>query len=279
MSANTVRGQEARAFVKIFNSICQWNNPWDRWNDMVNLFAIEIANPMDTYHREERDETYKRIAGKYKPEEFNRFVELFFELVNSLEKNPYQDFLGQMYMELEFGSKGHGQCFTPYNVCKMMATMNISEELVREQLDQHGWISCNDCACGAGATLIAAAERFRELDINYQEKVLFVAQDLDTTVAMMCYIQLSLIGCPGYIHIGNTLTEPMTGPTLIGDGGSHTWYTPMYYSPIWCGRVIAKRLDQLMSRAMPKEEEKPEATVEKKEVAPSGSGIQLSFLD
>ena len=47
MSANTVRGADARAFIKIFNSICNWNNPWDRWNDMVHLFAIEIANVFD----------------------------------------------------------------------------------------------------------------------------------------------------------------------------------------------------------------------------------------
>ena len=278
MSANTVRGEHARAFVKTFNGICQWNNPWDRWNDMVNLFAISIANRFDTHLTEEREETYRRIANKYKPEEFKGFPELFLQLVMALETNPWQDFLGQMYMELEMGSKGHGQCFTPFNVCRAMANMSIQESLVREQIDKKGWISCNDCACGAGATLIAAAERFRDLGINYQENVLFVAQDLDMTVAMMCYIQLSLLGCPGYVHIGNTLTEPMAGDTLIGGSDGNTWYTPMYYSATWCGRVIARRLDQFLSRIPERKEAEP-SEPEQKEAKPGGSGIQLSIFD
>ena len=35
MSAGTVRGTDARAFVKAFNGICNWNGFWERWNDMV----------------------------------------------------------------------------------------------------------------------------------------------------------------------------------------------------------------------------------------------------
>ena len=50
---------------------------------------------------------------------------------------------------------------------------------------------------------------------------------------MMCYIQLSLLGCAGYVHVGNTLTEPMTGHELFGDGGENTWYTPMFYAEVW----------------------------------------------
>lgn len=280
MSSNTVRGEAARAFCKTFNGICQWNNPWDRWNDMVNLFAISIVNRVDTVHSAEREETYRRIAEKYKPEEFAGFPVLFNQLVAALEQKPWQDFLGTMYMELEMGSKAHGQCFTPYNVCRAMANMNITEEFTREQIERKGWISCNDCACGAGATLIAAAERFHDLGINYQERVLFVAQDLDVTVAMMCYIQLSLLGCPGYIHIGNTLTEPMVGNMLIGKAGSNTWYTPMYFSQIWCGRILARRLDQMLNQ-MPK----PAKVEQKKEAKEcgneswDGTGIQISFFD
>ena len=246
MSAVTVRGADAKAFVKCFNSICQWNNGWDRWNDMVNLFAIEIANAVDLNHREKRNETYKRIAAKYKPEEFRQFGELFTILVESLERNPFQDFLGQMYMELDMGSKSHGQCFTPYSVCQMMATMAMPEEMVRKQLDERGWISINDCACGAGATLIAAAERLMQIEVNYQQHALFVAQDLDSTVAMMCYVQMSLIGCAGRVRIGDTLMNPDVGDILMGDGSANTWYMPMFYSYPWQGRLIARWMDRLI---------------------------------
>ncbi len=257
MNTGTVRGTDARAFVKCFNGICQWNNGWDRWNDMINLFAIEIANTVDLNHKDQRNETYKRIAAKYKPEEFRQFGELFTILVESLERNPFQDFLGQMYMELDMGSKSHGQCFTPFGVCQAMASMAMPEEMVRKQLDERGWISINDCACGAGATLIAAAERLMQMEVNYQQHALFVAQDLDSTVAMMCYVQLSLIGCAGRVRIGDTLINPDVGDILMGDGSANTWYMPMFYSYPWQGRVIARWMDRLIGvrKPIPEQEE------------------------
>jgi hypothetical protein len=246
MSAGTVRGTDARAFVKAFNGICNWNGFWERWNDMVNLFAIELVNAVDLNNRDKREKDYIRIRDRYKPDEFSRFGEVFCLLVESLERNPFQDFLGGMYMELNMGSKAHGQCFTPFGVCQAMAAMAMPEEQVRQQLDERGWISINDCACGAGATLIAAAERLYQMGINYQQSALFVAGDIDNTVAMMCFIQLALIGCAGRIRIGDTLTDPETGPLLIGDGGPKTWYLPMFYDSVWCGRVFAWRMDRIL---------------------------------
>ena len=61
---------------------------------------------------------------------------------------------------------------------------------------KQGWISVSDPACGAGALLIAFANECRRQHINYQTSVLFVAQDIDFLAGCMCYIQLSLLGCP-----------------------------------------------------------------------------------
>lgn len=249
MSAGTVRGADAREFVKAFNSICQWNGNWERWNDMVHLFAIEIANSVDLNHKDERNKDYIRIAEKYKQEEFRKFADLLCLMVEALERNPFQDFLGQMYMELDMGSKAHGQCFTPFSVCQMMAGMSLPEEEVKAKIEQRGWISLNDCACGAGATLIAAAERLQQIGVNYQQSALFVAQDLDSTVAMMCYIQLSLIGCAGRVRIGDTLLNPDNTDLLLGDGKPTTWYFPMLYSDIWAGRIFARRMDMILGAA------------------------------
>lgn len=254
MSSVTVRGADAREFVKAFNSICQWNGNWDRWNDMVHLFAIELVNTVDLNHKEARNRDYIRIAEKYKPEEFKRFADLFCILVDSLERNPFQDFLGSMYMQLDMGSKWHGQCFTPMGVCQAMASMAMPEEKVKQQLEERGWISINDCDCGAGATLIAAAERLHLMGVNYQQQALFIAQDLDSTVAMMCYIQLALLGCAGRIRIGDSITNPDVGDLLMGDGKSNTWYLPMLYGPVWSGRIFARRMDMLLGatrRAVP----------------------------
>ena len=106
----------------------------------------------------------------------------------------------------------------------------------REQIQQKGWISVNDCACGAGALLIAFANECRKNGINYQTSVLFVAQDIDYITACMCYIQLSLLGCAGYVVVGDTLSHPATSVDhhgLIPTPGQNVWYTPMYFRDVW----------------------------------------------
>lgn len=257
-------------FIKCFGAVCQWNNYWERWNDMLHLFAIEIANAVDTVHRDPRNAEYGRIAVKYKRDEYERFADLFAIMTDTLEREPFQDFLGDMYMRLDMGSKAHGQCFTPFNVCRMVANLAMDESVIRSRLEEKGWISVNDCACGAGALLIAGAERLYEMGVNFQEKAYFVAGDIDTTVGLMCYIQLSMLGCAGRVRIGDTLTDPDTGDMLLGDGKPTTWYTPMLFmSEIWQGRVTARYMDLAISGFRKK----------RKEGEPRGDGYeQLSIL-
>ena len=52
----------------------------------------------------------------------------------------------------------------------------------------------------------------------------------------MCYIQLSLLGCPGYVIVGNSLTDP--GASLNSRGlfpaeADNIWYTPMFFHETW----------------------------------------------
>lgn len=61
----------------------------------------------------------------------------------------------------------------------------------------------------------------------YQKHVLFVAQDIDRTAAMMCYIQMSLLGCPAVVVIGDSLTRPFP------NSDNEAWYTPFYYLNQW----------------------------------------------
>ena len=54
-----------------------------------------------------------------------------------------------------------------------------------------------------------------------------MAQDIDHAAAMMCYIQLSLLGCPAVVIVGDTLAKPM----LHTD--NDVWYTPFYHLNRW----------------------------------------------
>lgn len=248
-------GSNARQkeFVKEYQRLCYRFGRHEVWQDFVWMAASAISNTIDKTHAEKRETHYMQIIKKYNKDELEVFPLLFALIVDGMEQEPDQDFLGELYMELDLGNDKNGQFFTPYDVCKMMAMITIDGESGKLQgaLKKDGYISVNDPACGAGATLVAAAMVMKEKGINYQQNALFVAQDIDYTVGLMCYIQLSLLGCAGYVHIGNTLTDPMTGHVLFGDGKDTTWYTPMYFSDIWATRRAVERVKRVFSSLTP----------------------------
>lgn len=266
MSREARRARQ-KEFVKGFNRLVGAYAPWQIWCDMVQMYACAIANSIPfSPHREKREKLYMDIIGKYSRDEMDIFANMVGLLVDTMEASvtvdgDYGDFLGELFMELNLGNNLGGQFFTPYGVCLMMANCAWNDSIPRE-IERRGYIAANDCACGAGATLIAFAQVCREKGVNYQRDVLFVGQDIDSTTAMMCYIQLSLLGCAGYVHIGNTLTEPMTGHTLFGDNAETTWYTPMYYTDCWELRRIRardRRIRQTETAAPPEPEARAEA--------------------
>lgn len=239
-----LQGTEAE-FLRILNTLIGAKNAWQVWEDIITALACALSNAFDAdeKRRQKREEAYKRAVAGYQTEVI---AELFSIIVLAMEKNPEQDFLGKMYMQLNLGSHWHGQFFTPYSVCQMMASVNIPEkELIKTEIGKRGWISVSDPACGAGATLIAAANELRKKGVNFQQQALFVGQDVDSVVAKMCFIQLSLLGCAGYIVVANTLTNPLTGDVLLPKEreGQEFWYTPFYWSDNWTGRRIARWMD------------------------------------
>jgi len=130
---------------------------------------------------------------------------------------------------------------------------SISAGDLKAEIDKRGYISVNDPCCGAGALLIAFANEAKRQGINYQQCIEFVAQDIDFTVAMMCYIQLSLLGCAGYVIVGNSLLPPDP------EEKQNIWYTPLYFLKTWHWRRTFKALSQVTEKAeAQKQADKPE---------------------
>lgn len=259
-----LKDDRQKNFIRIFDRACQRHNRWTVWSDFVVMAAISISNLVDKSNAERREASYKAMASKYNEREMECFSEMLAETVIGIDECPDQDFLGEMFMSLELGNDHNGQFFTPYNVCRMMAQMTCWPDLER-RIEENGWVSVNDPACGAGALLVAFANECRRPgnDINYQTSVLFVAQDIDLIVACMCYLQLSLLGCPGYVVVGDTIVNPsvsVDGRGLIPVHGENIWYTPMYFRDIWHWRRLWYGVDTLArkttERAAP--ERKPE---------------------
>lgn len=242
----TAASIEKRPFCRRLLSLSSRHSTWQVWSDFIVLFAITISNAVDATHRAARFEEYKRIIARYNANERAVFPRLVDDMVDALEANPEQDFLGSAYMELELGNDHAGQFFTPYDVCRCMAEITVNS--AAEQVLDKGWVTLNDCACGAGATLIAGChaigKRLKLVGRNWQQCVLVSAQDIDYTVGLMCYIQLSLIGAAGYVKIGNSLTDPM----CADDEKKNYWYTPVYFSDVWQYRFMFHNLDKLFQK-------------------------------
>lgn len=266
------------SILKKLNSLSGKYSAWQIWTDFIIMSAISISNTVDYLNAPEREKQYMMIAERYTKQELNTMAEMLTDFVNGVDENPDQDFLGELFMSCGFGNDAGGQFFTPYSICRMMAQMNCND-VTKQQIEQKGFVSVNDCACGAGALLLAFANECRRQGINYQQSVLFVAQDIDYLTGCMCYLQLSVMGCPGYVYIGNTLTNPCITQDkrgLLPTDPANTWYTPMYCcSEIWTMRKMMHKLDSALftpatPTAPPKQQEAKQIekppVVEKKKI-------------
>ncbi len=230
---NQVQKYESE-FLELFKKLTCSRSSWQVWEDLVTVMACSISNAADRSpdkfkRREEQyGQAIKNLGGMEIP------VQIFCTIVKALEENPDQDFLGRLYMALNLGSHWHGQFFTPYHISEFMAETLINGDCQAE-IEGKGYLSVCDPCVGAGALLIAAANVIKKAGINYQRDILFVGQDIDEVAAMMAYIQLSLLGCPGYIIVGNSLKDMPDGHVLFpkDTGQCEVWLTPMFATDIW----------------------------------------------
>ena len=232
-------------FIRIFRNLSERHSAWSVWRDFIFVSAAAISNRFDkrpgVWHKRENE--YLKTVRQYDKNERNDIPMLLALTTKALCDNPVQDFLGTLFMELELSNHWKGQFFTPYSVADMMTHVTTGDgESVKEKVSQEGYISVNDPACGSGVMLIAFANRCRELGLDPSKDVLLVGQDIDETAALMCYIQMSLLNCAGYVAVGNSLTEPVKGtPLRPVYKRENLWFTPGYLSQPWVWRWMKGR--------------------------------------
>lgn len=221
---------EYKELVKLFNQLSGSRSLWQVFNDCIEMFALSIQNTFCFGQTFEKNENrYKDIAKNYSESEIETIVKIFAEITNALEANPFQDFLGDLYMQLDMGSSALGQFFTPYTVSYAMAVSSFDEKNARAELSQKGYISVLEPAVGGGANVIAFCEVLKKHDINYQTKCVIVCQELSKLTALMCYTALSLIGCAAVVKIGDSLSDPYTNYFAECSKGAEIWTTPMFH--------------------------------------------------
>lgn len=134
----------------------------------------------------------------------------------ALEEKP-QDFLGQVYMQLDLGNDATGQFFTPYHVSKMMSEICFTD--IEKQLEEKDFITLSEPCCGSGGMIIAYSETLKEQGYNCQNQLFVEAIDIDEICFMMTYIQLSLLGVGARVMQGDSLAWKF----------QQILYTPFYF--------------------------------------------------
>lgn len=211
------------------------------------MAATALSQPTETRQkiREEREANYLRIASKYDAEELDKFGACLGETVLELEEDP-RDVLGVTFQELELSNKWRGQFFTPMSISELMAQTQIDPT----EVSKKEYVTISDPAIGSGSLLIGVYRHLRHHKL--QRKMLVFGQDLDSNAIFMSYIQLSLLGIPGILVQGNTLSDPATLKDYLGSGErpESVWYTPMWVRGGW-NRIFHKSQDDFSEELDP----------------------------
>ena len=223
--------------IKILRGLTGPRDLYTAFRDSIEMLALSIANGCDKTQFEAREARYLAIAKDYSREELGQIAHILGHLTTAMEAG-FEDYLGQIFMQLDLGSDSGGQFFTPYDVCQLMAHMTIDEQVTLDALDARGYVSVHEPAVGAGGMVLAMEEVMRERDHPGVMHVTCV--DIDIKAVHMAYLQLSLAGIPAIVIHGNTLSREQWS----------TWYTPVH---IWQGwaRKLRKEAEPIEAVVVP----------------------------
>ena len=218
------RNPHRAAFIALFNATAPYENRYQVFSDFIHMSMSALYNRLLMNETFEQD--YMRRVARYQPEDVSRFSQLLGEVVCGLEFDVC-DFLGSIFMELGLGSKRTCQYFTPDSITSMMAQLLMADGLKALDSGEKAFLTISDPACGAGGTVIAYYKAMREAGYNPQQQLFALCVDIDPLAAMMTYIQLSLLGLPAEIIIGNSLTVEY----------HQVLHTPMYFMGFWRNKL------------------------------------------
>jgi len=229
--------------IKMIDDVGRRHGRQTVFRDFVTMSAVALSK-LDFRQAEAREELYMQTVRKYTSEEAKTIAHMFAELQNGLSVAP-RDILGEIYMQLELGNSKIGQYFTPHHICELMAKISLMTNLtmsdnVDEQVAKKGFVTICEPASGSGATIIAAMMALQKRDLNYQRHAHVTAVDLDSTSAMMAYVQLSLLHVPAVVVHGNTLTL---------EEYSH-WYTPAHIMGNWNHKLAQANAERAAAAAL-----------------------------
>jgi len=230
------QNQYKKQFLATFHDLTRRYDKHRVFTDFVTMMSITLSQATQAIGGVKKDEQEEKvfldIERQYKQKVIQGpFTKLFAATVLGLEHEK-GDWLGEIYSELNLGNSSLGQFFTPFHVSKLMAKLVLGDQnSIHSEIRKKGYVTLSEPTCGSGGMVLAFAEVFRETGLNSATQLFVVAQDISSTAACMCHIQLSLCGIPALVQNKDSLSfEPPFWAR----------YTPAFYLMGWPFKLMRK---------------------------------------
>tara|TARA_R110002110_G_scaffold415730_3_gene654533 strand:+ start:2053 stop:2793 length:741 start_codon:yes stop_codon:yes gene_type:complete len=191
-------------FIKLINSLDRSKRASEHFDSFLTLAYCAYAKLTSSPKRAAALEAeYMRVVETYSDKDDVRrmpeLIALVFEGVHSGE-----DFLGAVSSELGVLDARTGQFFTPYEVSRLMAEINLSD--IGKVIEEKGFFTIQEPACGTGGMLLAAADVLEGQGYDPTTSMWVEAIDVASHCQRMTFLQCTLRGLSGRVHHANTLT-------------------------------------------------------------------------
>ena len=157
------------------------------------LTAMVCALSAETKEAEYMLMIERHKKGKHGQRGIDLMPQMFGELVNAMTRTD-ADILGDLFQgSVTYGESG--QYFSPASIAVLLAEMSV-DPYARPTPDQP--LLINDCCCGTGRMLLAAA--------NINPHAELVGQDIDARCVKISAINMGLRSRYGWVVCGNSLS-------------------------------------------------------------------------
>lgn len=198
--------EPVKEFVKGLEKLDRSRSITETFRDMMEMAYCAHAKLMaPTVERaDELEARYMGIVNRYENKDTIRAFPDLIGLAWETVAEGGCDFLGQVSSEIAALDVRNGQFFTPYEVSRLIAEINLDD--LNSIIDQDGYFTLAEPACGSGGMVLAAADKVERMGYNPMLHMLVQAVDVSPLAYYMAYLQLTWRGVSAAVIRGNSLS-------------------------------------------------------------------------
>lgn len=194
----------SKEIIRILDHYSYRKSRIDVFKDACEYNALTLACLFDPFKKQERNNRRKEILDSYTGQDKSTFETICNKITEILSNmlNCFDDYLGDIYMNIQAGNKRLGQTFTPYHLAKMMALIQVPRKPTQDKVH-----TILDPCCGSGVFTIGLSDVLTDYAFNYAQYAVVITSDIDIACVHMAYLQISYCGMPAVIQHKNALTN------------------------------------------------------------------------